>query len=360
MIGIVVRECTFLKVLQPIMQEFTRQGVPYFLYHFDAPRGYKEYNRATLSKLKMSSAMSVKAAKKVVAFSNDGQLLSQLIKDKVTKLVSLEIWLWAKTYIQKLKKNNIKTYSISYLADSIWQKDPACITSMDRVYYATDHLMKAHHDFAGITFDRTRDQCIGSPIFDPIINKPSSGKDILVLLPNMRKEHVPVSFGSAENFIKIIEKLSKGGNLIFKTRKKQWMPSEIKKYAKEIIDDGNKMYPPVISGLLKQCYMTVIFYSSGVFECVFGGNYVLNIPLPLKRWGWDSDKMKRYLSNKEGNLYQFNGVVDSVSQKTILLDDWKFEPKKINPMYRRWWIEKFIGLSSLDGAKAIAMDIIRG
>ena len=181
----------------------------------------------------------------------------------------------------------------------------------------------------------------------------------MVLLPNLRVEHVPVSFGNKENFFKIIEKLSHGGDLIFKTRKKQWLPNEIKKYAKEIVDDGDKMYPPVIADLLKKCYTTVMFYSGGVYEAVYGGNYVLNIRLPLKRWAWEKNKLKEYLKEDGNSLYDFNGVVESVGQKTILQDDWEFKPRSADPINSGLWVEKFIGPEICGRTKLIVLDIIR-
>ena len=87
MIGVVVRELTYLKVLQPIMEEFAKLGVKYVLYHFDAPRYDKEYNRATLDRLKRSSNTIVEKARKVKAFHNDAHLLEQLKHDKISKLV---------------------------------------------------------------------------------------------------------------------------------------------------------------------------------------------------------------------------------------------------------------------------------
>jgi hypothetical protein len=220
--------------------------------------------------------------------------------------------------------------------------------------------MNIHHEFAGIKPNHYRDQCLGSPIFDPIQNIFSvERKYILVLLPNLRSEHVPASFGSSVNFTKIIEKLSKCGNLIFKTRKKQWLPKEIKQYAEEIVEDGNKMYPPVLVSLLKRCHTTIMFYSSGVYEAVYGGNYVLNIKLPLRRWGWEKSKLKQYFESDGHGLYNFDGVVESVDQETILNGDWEFKPKRIDSMHRRWWIEKFIGSGSCSGAKLITLDIIR-
>jgi hypothetical protein len=360
MIGITVRELTYLKILQPIMDELHQANTPYVLYHFDAHRGDKEYNRASLANIGKSSESIIKNAAKVKAFKDDKQLQQMLVHDQITKLVSIEIWLWAKSYIKFLKDHNIKTYSLLYLTDSLWQSDPACVTSMDRVYYSTDYLMRAHHDFAGITHDARRDRCIGSPIFDGILNKPSDGKDILILLPNLRGEHANVAFGSAANFLTIMDKIcaNRENRYIFKTRTKQWLPEQIKKYATEIISDGDKMNPPIIQGLLKRSYCTVMFYSSGIYECVYGGNYVLNIPLNLKRWGWDKSKMKEYFSTEEHNVYQIKGVVESINQDNILKPDWTFQPKHIDSIARNYWVEKFIGSSSLNSSRIIVKDIL--
>lgn len=360
MIGVVVRELTYLKILQPIMDELHNVGVPYALYLFDAPRGDKEYNRASLNNVRKSSEAIIKNANQVKAFSSDKQLQQQLVQDKITKLVSIEIWLWAKSYIKFLKDHNIKTYSLLYLSDSLWQPNPECVTTMDKVYYSTNYLMRAHHDFAGITNNAKRDRCVGSPIFDGILNKPSDGKDILVLLPNLRGEHVNLAFGSVSNFLSIMDKLcaDKQYNYIFKTRTKQWLPEQIKKYAAEIISDGDKMYPPIIQSLLNRSFCTVMFYSSGVYECVYGGNYVLNIPLNLKRWGWDKSKMKEYFSTEEHSLYQVKGVVESVSQETVLKPEWAFQPKHIDPVARDYWVNKFIGNNSINSSRIIVKDIL--
>lgn len=359
MIAVVVRELTYLKILAPIMQQLHAQGAEYVLYHFDAPRGDKEYNRATLPKLKIAHHASVQNAKKVVPFANDKQLLSKMIADKITKLVSLEIWLWAKGYIQKLKKRKIKTYSILYLTDSIWQPDPACITSMDRVYYASSYTMRTHHGFINTSFHPGRDRCMGSPIFDPL-PRSTEGKDILVLTPNMRSEHVGISFGSGNNFIKIIERISEHGDLILKTREKQWIPKEVEKFAKEVVDDQDIMYPPIIADLLSRCYATVMFYSSGIYEAVYAGNYVLNIPFSLKRWGWDQKKMGQYFSLQEGGLYQFSGVVNSVSQEDIL-KGCPIDIKRIDSAKQNLWLNKYIGslFCGPNSSERIVRDILK-
>ena len=356
MIGVVIRDLPYLKLLHPICEQLQILGVPYVIYHWDVPRGSKEYNRASLTKITKSSPGVIKGAKKVRAFAKDKQLLNQLKEDKITKLLSVEIWLWAKNYLKRFKELGIKTHSVLYLTDSLWQKSEA-ITTMDKVYYGSQYLMKVYHEIAGAKCFKPRDRSIGSPIFDPLSDQSSHGKDILVLLPNLRKEHVQVAFGSTARFVRMIEKLAQGGDLVFKTRKKQWLPSEIKPFAKEIIEDGDIMYPPVIADLFRRCYCTVMFFSSGVYECVYAGNYVYNITFPLKRWGWNKDKMAQYFSTFGPAVYQFPGVVESLSQKQVL-GDWKFEPKHIDTVRRKEWMDRFIG--SAGGAEAIAKDIING
>ena len=58
-VAFVIREITYLKILQPIIEEFSKLNIPYNIYHFDAPRGQKEYNRATLENIKKSSKNSL-------------------------------------------------------------------------------------------------------------------------------------------------------------------------------------------------------------------------------------------------------------------------------------------------------------
>jgi len=83
-----------------------------------------------------------------------GFLNKQLLHDGIKKLVSLEIYLWAKSYIGFLKSNNIKTYSILYLSDSLWVNDKRMVESIDRTYYTTEYLMNTHHEFVGVKYDK--------------------------------------------------------------------------------------------------------------------------------------------------------------------------------------------------------------
>ena len=354
-ISIIIRDLPYLKILHPVCLELHKLGVEYNLYHWDAPRGEKAYNNASLANIKKSSPEVIKHANKVQVFSNDKQLRQYLLRDKASKLVSVEIALWGKPYTKFFRDHKIRPYSVLYLSDSIWGNSTK---EMHKVYYTTKHLMETHHKFSGVQYNKSRDRAFGSPIFDCLAQS-SSGDDILVLLPNLRQEHVGISFGSLDNFVKMIAKLSEGGDLIFKSRKKQWLPNEIRQYAKRIVYDGDKMYPSTTSELLKQSCTTVMFYSSGIYECVYAGNYVVNIPFSIKRWGWDKQKLRQYFSTEQNNLYQFDGVVESIGQKEILSDGWKFVPRKIDMTKQSEWIKRFVGVSK-NSAKLIAEDIVRG
>ena len=358
MIGIVVRELTFLKVLHPIMEELHQAKVPYVLYHFDAPRGDKEYNRATLAKLKLSSPTVVSNAAKVKAFANDGQLRKQFVHDKITKLVSLEVYLWAKTYIDELKKNGIKIYNILYLTDSLWNSDIKNITTSDRVYYSSYYLMNFHLNLLGLKLDPGRDRWLGSPTYDSMKtydDRHSEG--ILVLLPNLRAEHVEVAFGGKKNFIKIMDNIVRGNekNLVFKTRKKQWLPAELRNYGAKIIDDGDVMYPPAIVDAFNNCHCVVMFYSSGIYESMYAGKYVVNIPLNLKRWSWDKKKMKDYF---ESPVYDYKGAVWNLSQEEAASKDFVFRPPKVDGISQEDWLSKYIGMAPVNSSKMIVEDIL--
>lgn len=353
MIGVVIRELTYLKILQPIAEEFARIGMPYILYHFDAPRGDKEYNRATSAGIKKSSSIIIEKANKVKAFKDDKELLNQLLHDKINKLVSIEIYMWAKGYISNLQKAGIKIYSLHYLSDSLfWNSNSKCITDVDKIYYATSYLRDVHLGFLNVPVNPNRDMLLGSPVFDRL--ETPKEQNVLVLLPNLRVDHVKTAFGNEDKFVNIIKKLSYNNNLIFKTRKKQWLPDKIKKFASEIVSDGDIMYPPIIADLFKKTHITVMFYSSGVYEAVYAGQYVVNITIPLARWNFNQNNLKEYFINS--GLYNFDGVVESVSQDEVLKNDWQLSNKLV-PESRQQWIDKYIGNFS-NSTPEIVKDII--
>jgi hypothetical protein len=356
MIGIVVRELTYLKILQPIMLELHRVGQKYILYHYDVHRGMKEYNRATRPKMEQSSKEMIVNAVGVKAFRGEKDLRKHLIQDKIKKMVSLEIWLWAGKYIKFFKKHGIKLYSVMYLTDSMWRPDPKCITAMDRVYYSARHIMKTHHKFAGVKYNETRDRCIGSPVFDPL-RRNTKGGNILVLLPNLQREYVKSAFGGGGKLNKIIEKICAFKKPIFKARQKQWIPDIVRKIQAKVVFDGKKMYPPVISSLFQDSFTTVMFFSSGIYECVYAGNYVINITLPINRWSWDKAKLREYFSTQPPSLYNFDGVVKSYTQEKVLLNKWKFAPQRVDEDRRKDWVKSFIGAT--DGVENIVWDLIK-
>lgn len=355
MIAVVIREMTYLKVLTPIILEFIQKNIPYAFYYMDSNKGDKEYLRPTLERLKKNNSILIDKSRVLRSFSNDEQLKKQLVRDKITKLVSLEIWLWAKSYINFLKKHNIKTYSVLYLTDSLWQKSPNSVVDIDRIYYSSLYLRDLYLNFVNVPFNPERDRCLGFPGLDSISGK--CGDDILVLSPNLKQEHVKSAFGTKERFIKIIEKIhSTNPNLIFKSRVKQWLPKEIESMAKEIVYDGDIMYPPKIANLFERTFCTIMFYSSGIYESVYASNFITNIELPLNRWSWNQLKMKKYFSDQPGSLYNWSGVVESFSQEGFLRSNWT--PKYMDLIEKESWLDKFVGKNRLHISKNIAKDIV--
>lgn len=344
-IGFIVKETTYLKLLQPLISKAQEAGINFILYTNDVSKDKKEYNRPTKDRIQKSFQKNIA----VCPYTSDVQLLQRLVKDRIDTIVSVELGLWIRQFSSFFKSAKIKTYSIQYLTDSLWQGG-RCFAGIDRIYYSAKYIKNMQLKFAKITESPDRDRLFGSPLFDGLGS--STGEDTLVLLPNLREEHVKSAFGSKSNFIKLIESL--GTNLIFKTRKKQWFPDEIKRLAKDIIYDGECMYPSALSNIFPRTKRTVLFYSSGIFEAVCAGQYVVNVKLPLGIWKWEKNKLLEYFS---GEVYNYNGVVESVDQSVLLSG--KLLYKELDETCRNEWINKFIGDIDSSSDKIIK-DILRG
>lgn len=329
------------------MQEVSRLGCNFILYNMDSPKGDKEYNRPTKVRVEKSFGHLINLS----PFSTDQQLLQLLKKDRITKMISLEIGLWGKKYVSFFKSNDIKTYSISYLSDCIWQ-GRGMIEGFDRVYYTTPYLMRIQHKFHGIQFDPRRDKCFGSPLFDQLDSvENDKAESTLILLPNQCDK---TSFGGNERFCRIIA--SFGDNLIFKSRKKQWMPEEAKRLAREIVYDGEFMWPSAISTLYPRTKTTVLFYSSGIYEAVYGKQRVVNIKFPLKSW-YKQRGQARLDEYFGGGLYAWPGVVESIEQEDVLAG--KIKSDRIDLSQRKKWIDKFMGSNNGKSYELIAQDILK-
>lgn len=336
MIGFVVRELSYLKILQPIIEYIKKLDCKVKIYNMINDKGEKNYNKPTKERIDKSFGYKTD----IFSFYTDGQLLELLKKDKISKLVSLEIGLWGKKYFKFFNDNNIKTFSILYLSDSLWYFSDCSY----RIYYTTEHLMRCCHKFNKIKFNSNRDRCFGSPIFDQLEALTSNSNDICVMLPNKCDYFLK----NPQKFYNLIE--SFGNNLIFKLRKKQWLPEEIKKFAKEIVYDGDIMYPSSISDIFRKTKYTVMFYSSGIYEAVFGNQSVINIKFPLNTWPHNSKMMEEYFNDE---LYNFPGVVQSFTiNDRIEISD--------NQEKRKEWIKRFIGFEKAESIKLISEDILRG
>lgn len=354
MIGIDIREYNALKIIQPVVEGLIKRNIPYIIFHYDTHRGSKEYNRASCKNIGLSAKHILDKAKLIRPYTNNEALFKMLISHKVKKFIGLELSLCYKKMAHKLEKSGIKLYSLLYLTDSLWNSTKESY-SIYRTYFGAKCLMETALSFSGTQYDSNKHKVLGSPLFDQLKGL-GSGNNTLVLLPNVAPADASRAFGSSSKFIKIMEKIAEGNSLIFKTRKKQWLPEEIKKFAKEIVYDGTNMYPSSFCNALNKCDSIVMFFSSGIYESVVSGKYVTNITIPLNRWSWNQTKMQKYFSVDEGSLYQYAGVVDTIDQDNI---ENLVVKKNVDQDSRKEWLDKFIGNNNFNSSDSIVDDILR-
>lgn len=353
MIGVDLRELTYLKTFDPICKYFIEHNVPYNVYYYDVGRGPKEYNRASPKNINLSSPHVIANAKVARKYSSNAELFNHFRKDGVKKFVGLELFMSYSDILENLRACGIKTYSVLYLSDSMWTMKSAAYNSIDRIYFTSKFLMDKALEYSGSKYNKSKHLFLGSPLFDQL--KDIKEQDsLLVMLPNISQADVHSGFGSANNFITIMKNLGANNELIYKTRTKQWLPNEIKPLAKEIIVDGSKMYPSAIVDAFNKCNKIVMFGSSGIYEAVATGKSVINIPIPVSRWRWDQNKLRNYFIDSK--LYNYSGAVLNLEQADILkgpVDFGEFTKKD-----NKAWIEKFIGKFDTNGANNIAKSII--
>lgn len=347
----VIRDLPYLKLLHPICVEFIGRQIPYNLYCMDCYRSEKEYNRASIRNVELSSSIILNGANKVKTFKDDSELLMHLRTDKIKKLISVEISLWAKGMVSIFNSNGIKTYSILYFTDSYFSSSPV-FYKISRTYHTTKFLLdkKLANDNV---LNNGNHLFLGSPLFDEKMG--SVGDNMTVFMPNLSEKDVANAFGSKAKFISALEKICNNRKVIFKTRRKQWLPREIKNISSDIVEDGCTMYPSKSSEILKKSNSSVLFYSSGVYECVYSDNRVINIPFPLNRWKWDQKKLNDYFKSA---LYNFNGVVDNFSLDCILRKDFLVNHDTIDEKMAESWKDKYIGKIKEKSYKLITNDIM--
>lgn len=344
MLAIVVKDLPYLKLLQPVINELTAKKYPFVLFCLDTYKSEKEYNRPNKTRVEKSFGRPINT----IPVLSDFELMQKLVKLKVNKLLSVEVGLWNSKVVSAMIKAGIKIYSVEYLTDTMW---PGARVKMafSKVYYTTKVIRDIGLCIGKVPLDSNRDQCIGSPIFDQLNGK--TGTDTLIMMPNIRATDVKGIFKNQANFISLIE--SFGSNLIIKSRRKQWMPPEIERLSKEIYYDDEVMYPSKISTLFPRTNRTVMFYSSGVYESVYAGQYVVNIPLPLSIWKWNRDNMVKYFGSE---VYNYGGVVETVKQEDILTGKWV--QGAADPVRRQDWVNSLIGKFTEPSYLIIARDVM--
>lgn len=350
MIAFVINEITFLKLLTPIILYFVNNKIPYVLYHRSKCPG-KPYNSANAVALKKSNLLLFNSAKITREYTNHKSLAGFCSTDKVKKFVSVETAMVFRNCIGGLKAKGIKLYDVRYLTDSMWQKNKSLITTMDKIYYPAKYIMEFTHKVSGVRYNSERDKLFGSPLFDCIGE--NSGEKELVLLANIRREHVPILFGDDKKYAKLIGNIINDKSIV-KSRKKQYFPQKLMSKDFVVSYDGPVQYPTDISLLLRQTNRSFMFYSSGVFESVVGGNYVYNVQLPFSMWRWEKGLLTEYFV--KSGMYNFEGVSESHVIKKVVEGGLDFG-KKIDLGRRKQWVDKFVGPLGISANK-IAKDIL--
>lgn len=349
-IAIVVNKLAHLKVLQAVIFEFACRKIPLIIYHKIGPMmPGLEYDRPTEDRIIRSLGGNL--CLRFVPFTDNRSLLPLLKKNKTKNLVGAELTFWDVRLLKWVFEEKINTYSIQYLIDSLWNtKDQ--LNYLNRVYYAAPFIMNLHHKFNSIVTNPKRDLCLGNPMFDCFrdcaVEQPSG--PTLVFLP-----HLPYrqAFGSEQNCLRILNNLN--DDLWFKLRKKQHVPDQIMRAAQRVEYDSDSMWPPITKELFKQTKRTVIFNSTGIFEAVMAGHYVVNIKIPFDVWPWNKKHMSEFF---DGELYNYKGVAQSINQTHILHEAYSlYSPSLIN---RQAWIKKFIGTYPDKSYRLITNNILDG
>ena len=344
MIGFVVRELTYLKVLQPLIQEAVKCDCEYIVYYMDCPHGAKEYNRPTAANMSSTfDGLPVKLA----PFSTDAELKCLLVKDRIDRLVSVEVGLFGHEFVGFLRSNGILVCSIAYLTDTLWQPS-SMFDGLDRFYYTSKYLMELHHRFSGAKYDPARDRCLGSPLFDGLTKLDNtSASKTLVLLPSVYESDLEAYFGTKERFLQMMRAL--GSDLLLKTRKKHWAPHELGQPI--VFDDDTKVYPPITTRLFTQSHTTVLFLSGGVYEAVCANQYVVNIKIPTNYWPWNQQNMLEYFS---GSAYNYESVVKSIEQEAV-----SSEHCVLDQTARKEWLAKHTDNVDSNSSALILEDILK-
>ena len=341
------------RIILPIIEELNKLGQECVLYHKYNPNwrnsGKKSSSHLTSQKIKRMLEVADLNVKKIVSWEKREALYKALKTCNISKLIGVDIGGWQSDLCDK--NIDIKTYSISYLVDFLWSPN----NYPTRVYHTTEYIMRFQQNLKKILYNSDRDKCLGSPLFDKH-KFDVKNRDITILLPSWREKQIKTAFGNKiglypELIKKIIQTNTDDDNyFVFKTRAKHWVPSGVLDLADEIIIDNYPLYIQETSNCFDRSYTTIMFNSTGIFEAVLSGNFIINIPI---KW-----QKSPFFDDRGDGLYSFDGVVQSLSLPKILSGKQKVEPKHIDATAQKQWIEKFVGDIPVNSAEAITLDIL--
>jgi len=340
-IGIILRGMSELKVLQPIMEYLCHLKVQYFLFVPTERHGSvkKRYNVLSVDRINMSSRKTLDGAEKTITFNDLFEVVPKIEDLEIEKLLMVEAPRFRK-FLSSVGKT-CRIYSISYFSDSCFKKkNRMCVDDIRKIYHTTSHCMRMFHKFYDMEFDQNRDMLLGSPLFD-CLPRSNSKNGIILFAPNLYEQNLPATFGTPNKMARLIRKIMREGSdsIIIKSRWKQYLPKRTKNEFRNVIYyDGGIMYPTVSSKLFAKSSISMMFYSSTIYEAIFAGQYVINCHINFGRWK-THEKVRDYMTPLYKNV---DGLIENITMNTIANRQLSFKNKQADPQKAQEWIENFI------------------
>ena len=308
-IGFIIRGLTYFKALAPIINELKNNHnlQPIIFYYCGETTKIYDVAQLHLFPKQLSKVKSI-------SFKNDKQLIKKIEKEKIKWLVGIILPTKESSILDDLKRLNVKTCSIPNFTDGFWTNrvNANDIKKVNIMGYMSNYAIDFHRKYLKGFSDKN---ClvVGQPMLDAAKNK-ATKPYVLIMLPNIRKEHYKSCFGGIKNFNCIINNVAKEAKnrnllLVAKSRKKQWHPKEINSLFDKIVYDKT-YYPSTTFNLMSKSERVICFNSSSVFESLACKRFCINIHMNLNySIGSKSRGFKSYYKEK---IYNHPGVVKTI------------------------------------------------
>lgn len=332
--AIVIGGMSQFKIMKPIIEYMAFLGIPYYLFLYKGFSKKRAYNNLRENKINKVSKVILFSAKKVVWYKDFDRFCALIDKNKINKILSVE----ASNFSLQIKQimPNLKIYSIGFFTDSCFGKKKA-VNACDVIYHTTLRCMETLLQSYNMNFRPSRDKVFGSPMFDCIAEERPLEENIILFVPTLYKAEVNKVFYDEKTFVQVLRGFLKNPKVLIKSRRKQYLPKcIISEYKDRIHYDGNNIYPTKTSQLFGNSIASIMFYSSGIYEAIIGGQYIINCRINTGRWGRYKTGMSNYLTS----IYtETDNLIKNVDPNDVKKDDFELPMQKVNFEKATQWIE---------------------